>query len=171
VSGEHGEVCLAIEEWEMELAKRIAGAFRSTDEELAAELLLRLAELKATARTDIRDWRAFLVRSLYNAAKNSIRRDDVRRGRHRSLDFMSRNDETTSLLEQLPAPPEPVPMHIGFADIRKELTYEMRELTDLLIENEGSISAVAKALDRPRKTVEYWITKLRRFLRTRGIEP
>jgi DNA-directed RNA polymerase specialized sigma24 family protein len=170
VSGEHDDGRLRVEEWEMEMARRIAGSFRRTDEELRAVLFVRLAELKAKTRNDIRDWRGFLAQSLYNAAKNFVRHEDVIRGRQQSLDFVEDGNESSSLLEQLAAPPEPEEQ-FRFSDIRKRLTPEMRELADLLMENEGNVSAVAAALDRPRKTVDYWIAKLRTLLRKRGLEP
>src|SRR6266568_8984291 len=87
VSGEHGEGRLRVEEWEIELAKRIAGTFRVADEELQAEMLARLADLKAKHPEGIENWQAYLAQSLYNAAKNFLRHEDMLRRRFRSLDW------------------------------------------------------------------------------------
>ena len=151
------------------MAKRIAEAFRWGDEELAAVLLFRLADLKSKVRTDIHDWCAFVAQSLYNAAKNFIRREDVIRARQRSLDCTT--GDSAGLLDHVAEPAEPTPNQCSFSDVRKRLTPEMRKLADLLIQNEGNISAVSKALGRPRKTVEYWVVKLRASLQKLGVEP
>ena len=37
----------------------------------------------------------------------------------------------------------------------------------LLIEEQGNISAVARKLGRPRKSLDYWIGKLRQLLKNR----
>ena len=46
---------------------------------------------------------------------------------------------------------------------------DKRKLWQLLFEEEGNISAVAKRLRRPRKTVEYRIQKLETFIKDRGL--
>jgi len=173
VSGEHDKAWLEVEEWEMELARRIAGTFRRNDEDLAAELLLRLVQLKAKERADIANWRAFLAQSLYNAAKNFIRHQDVLRRREQSWDHGRPDDDEpkSHFEERFAAPPESMPPEPSFSRMRAQLVPEMRKLADLLIDNEGNVSAVAKSLGRPRKTVEYQIEKLRAWLNKQGVEP
>jgi len=172
VSGEHGDGRLRIEEWEKELAKRIAGRFRVGDEELTAELLMRLVELRAMRPVGIRNWQAFLAQSLYNAAKNFIRHEDVLHRRFTSFESADRieEDRPPSVAERRAAPEEPIELRLDVGRVWKALTPEMQELWQLLSETDGNTSLVAKKLGRPRKTVEYWITKLRAFVLSRGIQ-
>jgi DNA-directed RNA polymerase specialized sigma24 family protein len=171
VSGEHGEGRLWVEGWEIELAKRIAGSFRVGDEELQAELLTRLADLKATHHEDIQNWQAFLARSLYNAAKNFLRHEDMLRRKFQSLDWQGDvcENRRPSLEERLAAPEEPAELRLDLPKVWNALPPQMRKLWQLLSEEEGNTSSVAKRLGRPRKTVEYWIQKLETFLRNRGL--
>ncbi len=170
MSGEYGKDRLAVEAWELELAKRIAGSFRSGDEDLAAVLLERVVKLKASG-LEIRRWQAFLAQSLYNAAKNFIRHEDVLRRYARSLDFGDQHEDgPSSPREKLVAPEEPVDLRIDLPKVWDALTPEMQTLWQFLLEEEGNTSAVAKRLGRPRKTVEYWIQRLRAFLIDHGME-
>lgn len=171
MSGEHGDGRLRIEDWEKELAKRIAGRFRVGDQELAAELLMRLVELKANTPSGIHNWQAFLAQSLYNAAKNFIRHEDVLHRRFTSFESADRveKDRPPSVAERLAAPEEPIESRLDVGRVWKALTPEMQELWQLLSENHGNTSLVAKKLRRPRKTVEYWIKKLKAFVLSRGI--
>ena len=163
---------LAVETWEMELAKRISGSFRPGDEDLAAELLKRILELKAKKLEAIRDWQAFLVQSLYNAAKNFLRHEDVLRRHAGTLEFggITGEDRPSWLEERLVAPEEPIEFRLDLPRVWDALTPEMRELWRLLFEEEGNASAVARRLGRPRKTVDYWIRKLKNFLHNAGID-
>jgi DNA-directed RNA polymerase specialized sigma24 family protein len=172
VSGEHGEGRLRVEEWEIELAKRIAGTFRVADDELQAELLARLADLKAKPPEGIENWRAFLAQSLYNAAKNFLRHEDMLRRRFRSFDWQGDVDEDRrpALEEILAAPEEPIELRLDLPKVWNALPPERRKLWQLLFEEEGNISSVARRLGRSRKTVEYWIQKLETFVKNRGIQ-
>lgn len=167
MSGVHGEGRLEVEKWEMELANRIAGSFRPSDEDLAAVLMLRLVELKVSKRAQIRNWQAFLVQSLYNAAKNFIRHEDVLHRHVRSVEFGDDldRDQPSRFEENLVAPEQPTELAIDVPKVWEALTPEMRELWLLLFEEEGNISAVAKRLGQPRKTVDYWIGKLKTVVR------
>jgi DNA-directed RNA polymerase specialized sigma24 family protein len=156
----------------MELARRIAGSFRPGDEDLQAELLKRLAEIKAKQLSAIRNWQAFLAQSLYNAAKNHIRKEDALR---RQASFLGPDDEPVDQEHPYPgqrliAPEDPIESRLHLGKIWAALTPEMRELAQLLLEEEGNMSSLAKRLGRPRKTVEYWIRKLRTALKNRGLE-
>jgi len=172
MSGDQGEGPLRVEEWEIELSRMIAGRFRRGDEELSAELLARLIGLKAKNLKAVQNWQAFLAQSLYNAAKNFIRHEDVHRRRFRSLDWLNENEgRPPSLMDRLAAPEEPIELRIDLPRVWHALTPEMRTLWQLLSEDEGNISAVAKRLGQPRKTVEYRIRKLKMFFQSRAIEP
>jgi DNA-directed RNA polymerase specialized sigma24 family protein len=172
VSGEHGKDRLRVEPWEMELARRIAGSFRPVDEDLQAELFKRVAETKAKQVAAIREWPAYLAQSLYNAAKNFIRREDAlrRRARFLFIDAEPGEDGPSYGDRELIAPEEPIESRLHLGNVWAALTPEMRDLARLLLEEEGKTSSVAKRLGRPRKTVDYWIQKLRVVLRKHGLE-
>jgi DNA-directed RNA polymerase specialized sigma24 family protein len=171
VCGEHGSGRVRVENWEVELAKGIARRFRVNDEDLAAHLLMRVVELKISRRGDIQNWGAFLAQTLYNAAKNFIRHEDVLRRRFRSFGPPGGQDEDRpfSPEERLAAPEERIDLRLDVAKLCRTLTPEMQRIWQLLAEHEGNTSAVARQLRRPRKTVEYWIKKLQGFLASRGI--
>jgi DNA-directed RNA polymerase specialized sigma24 family protein len=172
VSGEHGDDRLRVEAWEMELARRIAGSFRLGDEDLKAELFKRLAEIKAKKLSAVHNWRAFLAQSLYNATKNFFRHENALRGQAKLLfiDDESGEDERSYAERKLIAPEDPVESRLHLGEVWAALTPEMRELAQVLFEEEGNVSSVAKRLGRPRKTVEYWIRKLRTVLKKHGLE-
>lgn len=172
MSGEHDDDRSGVEKWELELANKIAGSYRTGDEDLASALRVRLVEIKAKRSEGIRNWQGFLVQSLYNAAKNFIRHEDVLRRHLRTVEFGNSAEMERPLRpeEGLAAPEEPIDLRIDLPRVWEALTPEMRELWRLLFEEEGNTSSVAKRLRRPRKTVEYWIRNLRTFVKNHGIE-
>ena len=172
MSGKPGDDRLRVEAWEIELARRIAGSFRPGDEDLKAELFKRLAEIKRKDLSGIRQWQAFLAQSLYNAAKNFFRQEDRRRRAVRlSIGGEEGDEDRPSFPEaRLIAPGEPIEADLKLREVWALLTPDMRQLAQLLFEEEGKISSVAKRLRRPRKTVEYWIQKLRAHLKDHGLE-
>jgi DNA-directed RNA polymerase specialized sigma24 family protein len=155
VSGEHGGDRLRVEAWEMELARRIAGSFRPGDEDLQAELFKRLVEIKAKKLSAIRHWRAFLAQSLYNAAKNFIRHDDAlrRRARFLFIDEEPGDERPSYPYRELIAPEESIESQLRLRNVWAALSPQMRDLAQLLLEEGGRTSSVAKRLGRPRKTV------------------
>jgi DNA-directed RNA polymerase specialized sigma24 family protein len=170
VSGEHGDNRLRVDAWEMELARRIAGSFRPGDEEMQAELFKRLVEVKAKRLAGIRNWQAFLTQSLYNAAKNVIRHEDALRARAKFLFIDDEPSEQRPSDRKLITPEDPIESRLDLGKVWAALTPQMRELAQFLLEEEGKTSSVAKRLGRPRKTVEYWIRKLRTVLKKNGLE-
>lgn len=152
----------------MEIVKQVAHVYRTEREELEADLFKHLLELKTTRQREVRNWKSFLARSLYNAANNFVRDERHRRRKSRSLAAEDEGEDKLSLVQVLAAPPEPVDLRIDVASLWREMAPELRDLWALLLEEAGNTSAVAKRLGRPRKTVEYWIQKLRRFLKRRG---
>ena len=170
MSGKHGGR-LRVEVWEIELATRIAGSFRPGDEDLKSALWTRLIQIKAKPPASIQNWKSYLIQSLYNAAKNFIRQEDVQR-RHRGA---ADSHETLELhwpfwREEMVATSKELDLKITLTKVWATLTPEMRELAWMLIEEEGNISALAARLKRSRKTVEYWIQKLRTKLKEEGLE-
>ena len=167
MSKEHDQGRLRVEAWEIEVTKGIAARFRAGDEEFEAELLERLLELKSEGHKEAKEWRSFLASSIYNAAKDLLRYREIRQSRMQSLDACEEDD--SSLLDRiLPAPDDASDVGLGMAV--EKLSPELKTLWRLLVEEEGSITAVSKRLKRPRKTVEYWIEKkLRTFFEKHGL--
>jgi DNA-directed RNA polymerase specialized sigma24 family protein len=158
---------LHVEIWEMEVVKQVAHVYRTDYEELEAELFRRLVKLKIKHQARARDWRAFLARSLYNAAKNFVRDRAVREGRMRSLEVDNVDDAPPALEDLLVAPEESIDLRIDLTGLREELSPQMQRLWDALVEEQGNISAVARKLRRPRKSLDYWVGKLRRLVKNR----
>ena len=169
MSGKHGRGRLHVEAWEIDLVKQVAHAYRADQEELEAELFRRLTELKVKHKARARDWKAYLARSLYNAANRFVRDQNIRDRRIRSLEIEDEDQAPASILDFLPAPEEPLDLRIDLSRLRNEMSPQLRDLWDLLVEEQGNISAVAKKLGRPRKTVDYWLQKLKRFLKNRTL--
>jgi DNA-directed RNA polymerase specialized sigma24 family protein len=167
VSGKHDRGRLDVDAWEIDLVNQVAHAYRTDREELVAELFRRLAKLKVKHKAKAWNWKAYLARSLYNAAKNFVRDQNLRHTRIQSLESEDEDDTAVSTLDFLQAPEEPIDLRIDLARLREEMSPELRSLWDLLVEEQGNISAVAKKLRRPRKTIDYWIQKLKTFLKKR----
>jgi DNA-directed RNA polymerase specialized sigma24 family protein len=167
VDGTNDKGRLQVEVWEMEVVKQVAHAYRTDHEELEAELVARLVDLKIKHRARARDWRAFLARSLYNAAKNFVRDKNLREGKMRSLEPDDAQEGPSKLADLLAAPDEPIDLRIDLASLREGISPQLRRVWDLLMEEHGNISAVARKLGRPRKSVDYWIGKLRQLLKNR----
>jgi DNA-directed RNA polymerase specialized sigma24 family protein len=169
VSEQHGRGRLHVEAWEINLVKQVVHAYRADQEELEAELFRRLSEMKVKHKARARDWKAYLARSLYNAANTFVRDQNIRHRRIQSLEIEDEDQAPASLLDLLPAPEEPLDLRIDLCRLRNEMSPQLRDLWDLLVEEQGNISAAAKKLGRPRKTVDYWIQKLKTFLKNRAI--
>jgi DNA-directed RNA polymerase specialized sigma24 family protein len=165
VSRGQGRGRLQVEAWEIDLVKQVAHAYRSDREELEAELFRRLTELKVKHKARALDWKSYLARSLYNAANNFVRNQELRESRIQSLEIQHEDDTPASLLDFLPAPEEALDLRIDLSRLRNDMSPQLHDLWDLLVEEQGNVSAAAKKLRRPRKTVDYWIQKLRSFLK------
>ena len=160
---------LRVELWEAAIVKQVVRAYRTDQEELEAELLKRLMELKSKHQSKAKDWKSFLARSLYNAANNFVRGQRLRSTRTQPLEVEEEEGHGVSLDQMLAAPEDQIDLRVDLATLWREMSPELRELWVLLVDERGNVSAVAKRLGRPRKTVDYWIIKLRRFLKSRGI--
>jgi DNA-directed RNA polymerase specialized sigma24 family protein len=169
VGGKDGRDRLRVEAWEIDVVKQVVHAYRTDSEELEAELFRRLVDLKIKHQARARDWKAFLAQSLYNAAKNFVRDKNLRESKIRSLEIEREENPPASLMDLLPAPGEPLDLRIELSQLREAVPPELRPLWDLLIEEHGNVSAVAKRLGRPRKTVDYSIQKLKQFLKNRQV--
>jgi DNA-directed RNA polymerase specialized sigma24 family protein len=169
VEEKHGKGRVQVEVWEMEVVKQVVHAYRTDHEELEAELLGRLLELKIKHQAQAHNWRAYLARSLYNAAKNFVRDKDLRESKMIPLKSDDPDDGRPALADLLAAPEEPIDLRIDLARLREELSPQLRDVWDLLMEAHGNISAVAKKLRRPRKSLDYWVGKLRQLSKNRAL--
>lgn len=162
-----------IEPWEIEVAKSVARSFRSFPEyeDLEAELLKRLLELKVAKPAQVRDWRGFLARSLYNAATNLVNRRNWWRRRALSLDARVGDDEESPTVESLlAAPEESAELGFDLAAVWRDISPDLKELWEMLVEEEGNVAAVARRLGRPPRTVRDWAARLRSLLEARGLD-
>lgn len=162
-----------IEQWEIEMAAGIARSLKTSLEpdDLEAELLGRLLELKQAKPAAVRDWRGFLARSLYNAATDLQRRWNVRHKGTVSLDEpLSGEEQADVLADTLAAPEESIGLGIDLAEAMKELPPELRELWFLLVEEDGNGSSLARRIGRPIRTVAFQIGKIRAHLEKRGLD-
>jgi hypothetical protein len=168
VGGKQGGGRVQIEEWEIELVKQVVYAYRTDHEELEAELLGRLLEVKIKHRARAKDWKAFIARSLYNAANNFVRNNNWRESKIQSLESEDRETPRLALADLLAAPEEPIDDRIDLASLREDISPQLRHLWDLLIEEHGNVSALARKLGQPRKSLDYWVGKLRQLLKDRA---
>jgi RNA polymerase sigma factor (sigma-70 family) len=164
-----------VENWELELARKIAGSFKKTigddAEELEAELFQRLLEIKLQKLEGIEKWASFLAKSLFNAANNFLNKRNYRRDRMESFDAIVWEEDDNNSIPLGNMLEEPIPdvdFKIQLDDALKTLSPELKELWKILIEEEGNTSKVAERLGRPRKTVEYWIDKIKAILKKKA---
>lgn len=160
-----------IEDWEVELAKNIARSFAGFPEwnDLEAELFRKLSVMKSVERREVKDWPAFLAKSLFNTAHDYIRRWKAGETLFQPMEVTDKNGERFSWEDITPHPgdrPE------AGAEIRlalDALSPELRDLWVLLMEEGGSQVRLAKRLGKPRMTVNYWIGKLKASLAEFGL--
>lgn len=164
-----------VEDWELDLARKIAGSFKKSigdeAEELEAELFQRLLEIKHQKLEGIEKWDSYLAKSLYNAANNFLNKRNTRGDRMESLDAIVREEEGDSpipLENILDEPIEDVDFQIQLSTALQSLSPELKDLWKILVEEDGNTSQVAERLGRPRKTVEYWIDKLKAILKKKA---
>jgi hypothetical protein len=122
----------------------VAHAYRTDYEELEAELFRRLVEVKIKHQARARDWRAFLARSLYNAANNFVRNKGLRESKMQSLEPDYTEDARPALAELLAAPEDPIDLRIDLARLREEISPPAASGMGFLIEEHGNVSAVAR---------------------------
>lgn len=160
---------LTVEAWEVRVARQVVRSYRTDQEELEAELFKRLLELKSRHRSRARNWKSFLAKSLYNSANNFVRHQRLLLKVTVAAQLEEAEREEPSLHRPLAAPQEQIDLRVDLVRLWGEMTPALRTLWLLLVYEGGNVTAVAKRLGRARKTVDYWISKLRRFLRSRGI--
>ncbi|MBV8896948.1 MAG: hypothetical protein JO051_10590, partial [Acidobacteriaceae bacterium] len=134
VPGEYEQVRLPVESWEIKLARDVAAFYRPHDEDLAAELYRRVAEIKAKQLTAVRDWPAFLAQSLFNAAKNVFRREDRLRRRFETLRYREEEQKTNGTDVDVVAPERVAESRLLVRSIWSALSPELQQLACMLLE-------------------------------------
>ncbi|MCX5784565.1 MAG: sigma-70 family RNA polymerase sigma factor [Elusimicrobia bacterium] len=159
-----------IEGWEVELAKNVARSFAGFPEwnDLEAELFRKLSVIKSGKREGIKDWKAFLAKSLFNSAHDYIRRWKAGAKLFQPMEIPGKDGEMLSLEEIIAHPGDPKDSGIDIRLAVESLSPELQELWALLMEEGGNQVRVAERLGKPRMTVKYWIDKLKSSLVKRG---
>ena len=163
----------SVEPWELELVRKVASVFRTHErEELEAELARKLLELKRSRPQDIRDWRRYVAKFLYNKAANWVR--DTRARAHRHIPLVgSREDAAFEPLvteNDLPSLEPDVSLNLSLARIWAELEPELRTLWWILVEEGGNRVAAARRLGKHRNTIRLWIQMIRAVLKRHGFK-
>ena len=158
-----------IENWEMELATKIARTYPYFPQwsDLEAELFCKLASLKSKKRKEIKDWKGFLAKSLLNFARDYIRRCKFGQHLFQSIEDLNQNEEF-SLEDTIPHPGDSPESGIDVKLAFESLSPDLQQLWLLLMEESGNQVRVAARLGKPRTTVKYWIDILKRSLTKRG---
>jgi hypothetical protein len=136
----------------MEVVKQVAHAYRTDHEELEAELFRRLVELKIKHHARARDWRAFLARSLYNAANNFVRNKHLRESKMQSLEPDATEDARPALVDLLAAPEEPIDLRIDLERFYRSVVATAGRDISPAASGMGSLSR--RARERQRRSQE-----------------
>ena len=176
MSGKHGREtsCSSkVEEWELELAEKVAKAFDIEDpEELTAELCRKIADLKNHPPSNVKDWKKYLAKFLYNKASNWVRDSRLRSRKHLPLGpadlSVDADDEALSLESILPSIEESPEDKAAFKEVWDEMDPQLRELWLALAEEGGNQGKAAKRLGKHRNTVILWIRKIKDLLERHG---
>jgi RNA polymerase sigma factor (sigma-70 family) len=160
-----------IESWELELVRKVARAFRTTEkEDLQAELAGKLLTLKNRSPSGIRDWKAYATKFLYNKADNWIRR--WRASEHKKVALLETTEEAVSepyvSKVVLEAPPREPDLQIAFNRVWDELDPQLRALWEMLLEAKGNQTGVARRIGKHRNTVRLWVRKIQQLLKYHG---
>ena len=158
----HRHVQAQVQEWELELLRKVASAFDTPDrQELEAELSRKLLELKAKDLSHVRNWPAYLAKFLYNKASNWVR--DMRALKKRTADDP---DALPAALELNPeiSLDQAAELRLAFAEAWRSLDPKLRRVWAILVEERGNQVRVATRLGVHRNTVRLWMGKIRQIL-------
>ena len=162
-----------VERWELELVRKVAHVFRTHErEELEAELTRKLLVLKENPSKDIRNWKHYVTKFLYNKASNWVRDARTRDSRYlRVVDMADEESVMGFISENFLAAPEPNDdLAITLAEVWNQLSPELRSLWTYLVEEDGNQIAAAFRLHKHRNTVRLWIRKIQTILRRHGLD-
>ena len=160
-----------IEPWELDLVRKVARAFRTTErDDLEAELAGKLLKLKSHLPSDIRDWKAYASKFLYNKADNWVRASRAREQKKVALVEMAEENVSERYVSKalLQAPPREPDLQIAFARVWNELDPQLRALWEMLLEAKGNQAGVARRVGKHRNTVRLWVRKIQQVLKCHG---
>jgi RNA polymerase sigma factor (sigma-70 family) len=166
VSKEHGRKksgCEEVHSWELEMVNKVSRAFRTAEpEDLQAELARKLLELKRRMPPNIREWKAYLAKFLYNKASNWVR-DSRNRDRRRLALTWEIVEGGSGIFGRgiLRSLEKETVVRIALAELLNEFDPEVRELCESLLQENGNQAKVAARLGIHRNTVRLWIRKIR----------
>ena len=168
--GPEGVFQREVQEWELEMIKKVAQAFRTDDRaDLEAELARKLLMLKENRPSHIRNWKAYLAKFLYNKAANWVR---DRRARERKRIQPSWPGETGDELDVLGDralfTASERDLSIAFREAWDELDDDLRRFWQVLAEEKGNQARTARRIGKHRNTVRLWIRKIKETLDRHG---
>jgi len=160
-----------VETWELEMVQKVARAFRTAErDELAAELARRLADLKHRLPSDIRDWKAYMAKFLYNKASNWVR-DSRARDRRKAV--------LTQGVRGLGAhngcwafgrfEDEAIERRIALVELLEELDAAHGRFWMALVQSNGNQVKAARIAGIHRNTARLWIRKIRTAAERHGL--
>lgn len=161
-----------VELWELELARKVALAFRTEDRaELAAELTRKLAVLKTGDLSHVRDWKAYLAKFLYNKAANWVRDDRARRKRELLAGSREgRSSEPSVLAPDFSDEAGRHNLRMALGSVWAELDPELQRLWQVLLEENGNQVAVGRRLGMHRNAIRLRIGRIKRILQKHGMD-
>jgi hypothetical protein len=161
-----------VELWEVDLLRKVASRFRTSDrDELEAELARKLLVLKSKTPTMIRNWRAYLAKFFFIKASNWIRDERARTYRHAVLADETDDDANPAgmrVAEKSNTPPELAP---AFAAVWDQLSPAHRSLWTVMVEENGNQVRAARRLNKRRNTVRAWTRQIQQVLIAHGLQP
>lgn len=161
-----GRRTLQVEAWELEMIAKVASAFRTAQkEDLKAELARRLCQLKARKPAGIRDWKRYLAKFLYNKASNIIRSWRMREIKEQPYDVSDEIDFNNDALNWLACVGPDRETALDFERIWQNIDPELRRFWQVLLEEGGNQTSVAKRLNKHRNTIRLWIKNIRALLK------
>jgi DNA-directed RNA polymerase specialized sigma24 family protein len=165
---EHGKkIRPGLAAWERKLIWTVARKFEVLEpEELEAELMRTVLEIKARPHPRLLHWKHYLAKALHNRADNWTR--SRRAKARREIPIPEPDEEAVPFF----APSEGDPhLRMVLAQIRQELNPELRQCWELLDQENGNQARVARRLGKHRNTLRAWIGKIRRLLIKHGFQP
>jgi RNA polymerase sigma factor (sigma-70 family) len=162
-------VPLNLELWELELVRRTAARIRTLErDDLESELALHLIRVKRRQRARAHLWKAYLTTALRNKAANWIRDRQRHERSVTHLDASVTNDESMARAEFLGSSEAGHDLRTAFAAVWDELSPEVRELWQILMQEDGNQVQAARRLRKHRNTVRAQIRRIRETLRRHG---
>jgi DNA-binding NtrC family response regulator len=151
------DVSHSIEDWELDLVKKVTYAFQTTErDELEEELISTLHALKSSPSDRILDWRKYMAKALYNRAENLTR--SWRRSKKREAVWEARRERPQNRMDD----------EVAFALAWAELGPELRYFWEVLAEEGGNQARTARRLGIHRNTARLWRHKIREIFQRHG---